>query len=98
MPALYAHNQFGNKVLRKLDEENRKRALRYLPLFRIGLQGPDYLFFYHPFQKNEISGTGYRLHEESALGFIEHAQKIIEEKGMDCLLYTSSHSNRSSVY
>ncbi|MBS5131308.1 MAG: zinc dependent phospholipase C family protein [Lachnospiraceae bacterium] len=83
MPALYAHNQFGNKVLRKLDEENRKRALRYLPLFRIGLQGPDYLFFYHPFQKNEISGTGYRLHEESALGFIEHAQKIIEEKGMD---------------
>ena len=83
MPALYAHNQFGNKVLRKLDEENRKRALRYLPLFRIGLQGPDYLFFYHPFQKNEISGTGYRIHEESALGFIEHAQKIVEEKGMD---------------
>lgn len=38
MPAIYAHNQFGNKVLREMDETIRMRALRYLPLFRIGLQ------------------------------------------------------------
>ena len=45
MPALYAHNQFGNRVLQKLDAKKRAFLLKNLRQFRIGLQGPDYLFF-----------------------------------------------------
>lgn len=41
------------------------------------------MFFYKPLWKNEISQVGYRTHEESAKGFLEHAQEIIVSKGMD---------------
>lgn len=43
----------------------------------------DFLFFYHPLWKNAVSQVGYRTHEESAKGLLEHARDIIREKGMD---------------
>lgn len=81
MPAIYAHNQFGNRVLKTLDAKEKKAALTHLRQFRIGLQGPDYLFFYRPFMKNEINSTGYRIHQRPAKEFIENAKEVIKEKG-----------------
>lgn len=83
MPAIYAHNQFGNRVLQQLDAKKRALILKYLRQFRIGLQGPDYLFFYKPLSKNPISRVGYALHEEPAAGFMEHAREVIRENGTD---------------
>lgn len=51
MPAIYAHNQFGNKVLKNMDETNRARAHRYLPLFRIGLRGGLFVFLQTALEK-----------------------------------------------
>ena len=83
MPAIYAHNQFGNKVLQKVDMERRVAILKYLRQFRIGLQGPDYLFFYKPLSKNPISQIGFQIHERPAREFMEHAKKVIKNCGMD---------------
>lgn len=83
MPALYAHNQFGNYVLQQLDEKKRRLILKYLRQFRIGLQGPDYLFFYKPLSKNPVSQIGFRIHQTPAKEFMEHAREVIREKGTD---------------
>lgn len=81
MPAIYAHNQFGNRVLQSLDENKRTWILKNLRYFRIGLQGPDYLFFYKPLSTNPISQIGYQIHQRSAKEFMEYARNVIRENG-----------------
>lgn len=83
MPALYAHNQFGNRVLQKVELERRVAILKYLRQFRIGLQGPDYLFFYKPLHRNPISQIGFQIHERPAREFMEHAKEVIKRCGTD---------------
>lgn len=83
MPALYAHNQFGNCVLQQLNEEKKEHILKHLRQFRIGLQGPDYLFFYKPFLRNPVSETGFRIHRRSAAEFMEHAKEVVLLHGTD---------------
>lgn len=83
MPALYAHNQFGNRVLQKLDVKKRAFLLKNLRQFRIGLHGPDYLFFYKPLSPNPISQIGFQIHERPASEFLEYARKVIWENGTE---------------
>lgn len=83
MPAIYAHNQFGNRVLQQLDAKKRALILKYLRQFRIGLHKPDYLFFYKPLSKNAINRIGYEIHERPAEEFMEHAREVIRENGTD---------------
>ncbi len=83
MPAIYAHNQFGNRVLQQVDLNKRKMILKNLRQFRIGLQGPDYLFFYKPLSNNAVNRIGYRIHERPVREFMEHAKKVIKAKGTD---------------
>lgn len=83
MPALYAHNQFGNHVLQQLDEEKKNIIKKYLRFFRIGLQGPDYLFFYKPLFKNPVSEIGYEIHKQPAKKFMTRARQVIKMHGTD---------------
>lgn len=83
MPAIYAHNQFGNRILQELDAGKRALILKYLRQFRIGLQGPDYLFFYKPLSANPISEIGYQIHRRPAKEFMEHARQVVRENGTD---------------
>ena len=46
MPALYAHNKFGKLVIPKLPSTIKETVRKYPNEFRMGLQGPDFLFFY----------------------------------------------------
>ena len=46
MPALYAHNRFGQKVLEQLKGELKDIVTAHDTQFKIGLQGPDIFFFY----------------------------------------------------
>ena len=45
MPAMYAHDTFGRKVAAKLPLSVKRPILQYPQMFRVGLQGPDVLFF-----------------------------------------------------
>ena len=42
----YAHNKFGKLVIPKLPSTIKETVRKYPNEFRMGLQGPDFLFFY----------------------------------------------------
>lgn len=80
MPAIYAHDRFGEKAAKKLDGELKRFVFEYYPQFEIGLQGPDIFFFYRPYMKNKIVKYGHHLHAISAKPFFEHAMKVINKR------------------
>lgn len=82
MPALYAHNRFGKQVFQNLDGEVKDVIRNHYTQFRVGLQGPDILFFYRPWGKNRVSQIGYRMHDTSAYKVFEKAAELIRKKGM----------------
>ncbi len=77
MPSTYAHYIFGEKVLYNLDGEVKELIYKHLPLFHIGLHGPDILFYYKPLSSNPVNQTGHRIHEEPACSFFQRAEIII---------------------
>ncbi len=83
MPAVYAHDTFGKIVYKELEGEILRLVQKYQEYFRIGLQGPDILFFYRPFCSNLVNATGHRIHEEIADGFFEHAREVVAVHGKD---------------
>ena len=87
MPAIYAHDRFGEKVAKKLDGELKRFVFEYYPQFEIGLQGSDIFFFYRPYMKNKIVKYGHHLHGISAKPFFEHAMKVINKRGRDSAQY-----------
>lgn len=87
MPALYAHNRFGADVFQQLEEELKPILKKYYTQFRIGMQGPDIFFFYHPMSRNRVSKHGGNMHKESAAVFFERAVKVIEKKGRNSREY-----------
>lgn len=81
MPALYAHNKFGKLVIPKLPDEIKNIIRKYPDSFRIGLQGPDFLFFY--ITKNKVTKLGIRMHHNDTYSFMEHARTVIRQYGFD---------------
>ena len=77
MPAAYAHYVFGQKVLKELPRDLQERIKDYLPLYHIGIHGPDILFYYEPLHSNEISRLGYEMHDAEAEEFFENARRKI---------------------
>lgn len=77
MPAAYAHYVFGQKVLRELPRDLQERIKDYLPLYHIGLHGPDILFYYEPLHANEVNQLGTKMHNENADAFFERAKQLI---------------------
>lgn len=75
MPTTYAHDVFGKEVYRRLPEEMRRCIQKNRKLYLIGLHGPDILFYYHPFKKNEINELGGQLHKKSARSFFEECKR-----------------------
>lgn len=82
MPAVYAHNRFGNLVRKRLGGQTREIVEQYPALYQLGLQGPDFLFFYKPLKKNPVNQLGYRIHEEKASVFMERGVRIIKSRGI----------------
>ena len=46
MPTTYAHDLFGKEVYKKLPSDMKALIRRHGDLYRIGLHGPDILFYY----------------------------------------------------
>ena len=73
MPTTYAHDVFGKEVYKRLPEKMKNCIKKHRKLYLIGLHGPDILFYYHPFGKNEVISLGGRMHKESARIFFERS-------------------------
>ena len=46
MPTTYTHDAFGRKVYKSLQGDLQELIHRHIQLYRIGLHGPDILFYY----------------------------------------------------
>ncbi len=62
MPANYAHRIFGDTVLHTLSPSLFERLEPHIPLFNMGLHGPDLLFYYQPWHSPALQVLGHRLH------------------------------------
>lgn len=88
MPSIYAHNKYGKFVISKLPKEIKAVIKKYPNAFRIGLQGPDFLFFYRAFSKNKVNQAGVYYHHHDAFSFMEHAVDVIKECGTNSSQYS----------
>lgn len=86
MPTTYTHDLFGKAVFQKLPEEIREIVKRHQMAYIIGLHGPDILFYYRPFHRNEVNQTGHRMHEEIAAGFFKHCKEKYIQTGDEAVL------------
>jgi len=78
MPAVAAHYYFGQEVFKLLPEEIKILIKEHKQAFNLGLQGPDLLFYYKVWKKNEIVDMGHELHRQPAGTFICRAIKNIK--------------------
>ena len=81
MPTTYAHDTFGKLIFQKVPADIRELLAEHKNAYMIGLQGPDILFYYHPFQKNEVNAKGYAMHEAVASTFFESCKDYYMETG-----------------
>lgn len=79
MPAVAAHYYFGQEVLRLLAGDVKKLIEGHKRSFDLGLQGPDILFYYKVWKKNEVVSLGHELHRQNADALISRALKNIKE-------------------
>ena len=82
MPSLYAHNKFGKLVIKNLPVEYKEIIRRYPNSFRLGLQGPDSLFFYRAFSMNKINQYGVKLHKSDAYTFMLNSIDVVHKYGI----------------
>lgn len=73
MPSVYAHYRFGVQILPRLPADVRGPILRHRELFDLGLQGPDFFFYYRPSVKNPIRKLAHRYHRQSGIDFFTQA-------------------------
>ena len=86
MPTTYAHNVFGEAVLKRLPAELQDIVSENSMAYRLGLHGPDVLFYYKPFGKNPVSDLGSRLHKEEARGLFMRCKELLGQDGDPALL------------
>lgn len=69
MPSPYAHYRFGRQALRHIPPKSRELIFRFRKVFESGLQGPDFFFYYHPLNKNDIRALGMVFHKMTGTQF-----------------------------
>ena len=85
MPTTYAHDLFGKKVYGKLPKEMKEIIRRNGDLYRIGLHGPNILFYFM-ISKNPVSQFGVQMHKEKAKAFFEEGMRQVRENRDEQLL------------
>lgn len=84
MPTTYTHDLFGKKVYRQLPDEIRKVIRRNGNLFRIGLHGPDILFY--DLLDLSVTSVGVEMHSLPAASFFLRGMSMVRSRGDEKLL------------
>lgn len=86
MPTTYTHDLFGRNVYRKLPAKMREIIRENGDLYRIGLHGPDILFYYVIGRR--VHRYGVKMHREIARGFFERGiERARRENDRELLSY-----------
>ena len=81
MPAVYAHQRFGDLVFDRLPEHLQAAFTPYKESFYLGLEGPDILFYHKPFKSNATREKALTIHLLSAKDFFaQSAKRILANK------------------
>ena len=84
MPTTYTHDLFGKKIYRKLPADMRGIIRENGDLYRIGLHGPDILFYL--LMDMRVPKVGVRMHKERARAFFEEGMKKVRETKYHAIL------------
>ena len=87
MPASYAHYRFGKLLLPSLPADARQCVLRFRRMYDMGLQGPDFFFFYNPFVKTATGQLGSVFHRQTGQEFFPVACKAATSEAARAYLY-----------
>ena len=97
MPAVYAQKRFGEQVLDQLPASVKNLAQRYRTQYDFGLQGPDFLFFYRVWLKNNpVPQLGVEIHQHPASELFYSFREMLKKTGrqsmeMACAMGTVCH-------
>ena len=87
MPASYAHYRFGKLLLPNLPADVRQNVQRFRRMYDMGLQGPDFFFFYNPFVKTATVKLGSVFHHQTGQEFFQVACKAATSDAAKAYLY-----------
>lgn len=87
MPASYAHYRFGKQLLPKLPKHVRQTIQHFRRMYDLGLQGPDFFFYYNPFIRTATGQLGETFHQQSGQEFFPHACKAASSEAAEAYLY-----------
>ena len=86
MPAIYAHIQFGETVIKALPPTFSHLVEKYPEAFALGTQGPNLLKFHHPFKGSPVRTLGSHMHDVASEAFFLDAGKhMIQNTKTDIL-------------
>ena len=87
MPASYAHYRFGKLLLPSLPSHVRQTIQRFRRMYDLGLQGPDFFFYYNPFLSTATGQLGKAFHQQSGQEFFSGACKAASSEAAEAYLY-----------
>lgn len=87
MPASYAHYRFGKEVLPTLPADVRQCIQRFRRMYDLGMNGPDFFFYYLPFLNTQTRELGKQFHRQSGRIFFEQACKAAASEAARAYLY-----------
>ena len=87
MPASYAHYRFGKQLLPALPSDVRQTIQRFRRMYDMGLQGPDFFFYYNIFMKTSTGQLGSTFHHQSGREFFPVACKAADSDAAKAYLY-----------
>lgn len=87
MPASYAHYRFGKRLFPSLPPDARQTIQRFRRMYDMGLQGPDFFFFYNPFVKTATVKLGSVFHHQTGREFFPVACKAATSDAARAYLY-----------
>lgn len=87
MPASYAHYRFGKLLLPQLPPDVRQCVSRFRRLYDVGLQGPDFFFYYNPLMKTPVGSLGGSFHAQSGQEFFTRVCGQAQSEAARAYLY-----------
>lgn len=87
MPANYAHYRFGKELLPSLPADAKACIQRFRRMYDMGLQGPDFFYYYFPWMKTNVGSLGGKFHNQSGQVFFENAGQAASSEAARAYLY-----------
>ena len=87
MPASYAHYRFGKTVLPTLPADVQRSIHRFRRLYDVGLQGPDFFFYYNPLMSTAIGSLGGSYHQKTGTELFTSSAARLKHEAAAAYLY-----------